>query len=327
MIGYPVHPSVAEENYLKLAQLMLTGNTVDTFSNYLKYYRLNEVVFHESYYYTITRYPLLSEDRKRHMLRNAHHSMFFPMSAGMVLHTSSPFPKDLLSNLMSLLCQSMDNVKRGLAAFHKTGFFAPVKDTARLLKALYEKVEGENKGVDLLVPFLREFYVHAADLFYTDYRTNYAVHPTARVLLENNVQLPIKNIDPMAPGRVAFLSALYLRHPDLYSLCLDEEHAYATGDFTIINYKEDFSYDLKYLTDIPNSLYHFNTIPKNVAFASFKDRHSETTLKESKVPFEAYQSLIKALDEKGIRAIREINSHTFPRELEFISETTNIYSR
>jgi hypothetical protein len=102
MIGYCVHPKVAEDLNLKLAQLMLVGSTENTFKSY-RNYRLNTVVFHEYYYYTISRYPILSPSRKKHMLRNTYESMHFPNSLGLVEHTSTPFSKTLLPNLKASL--------------------------------------------------------------------------------------------------------------------------------------------------------------------------------------------------------------------------------
>jgi len=225
----------------------------------------------------------------------------------------------------------MSNASQALQSFHKSDFFQPVKDSIRDLRLIREQVaKGSVDSIFKISDFITAYYTYAIDRFYQDYINNYELPLTSRILLENNVQLPLKDANPLAPGRVSHLIGLCKRHPDLFALCFDEEHAYATGDYSVIPYSNydvtksiDFRTEL--LTAVPNSLYHFNTIPKDVEFGSFKDRHSDTALNEGKIDFTTYHYLINQLDAKGINCIREVNKETMERELPLMESVTNLY--
>jgi hypothetical protein len=107
---------------------------------------------------------------------------------------------------------------------------------------------------------------------------------------------------------------LYLDLGKYCSLCLDVEHGFASGWFDGANWAD-------IVTSAVESgrvgCVHLNTIPRDVQWKSYRDRHSTTMLHEGQFFIDDYVKVQRVLDSYNIPTIREVDPDIREREMEW----------
>jgi hypothetical protein len=114
-------------------------------------------------------------------------------------------------------------------------------------------------------------------------------------------------------GSVRHNALLASSKQDVFGICWDTEHAFASNDIIIDSYEAVEAL----LKVVPKLLVHLNTIESGVKRGNFKDRHSKTTIFEcAEFDKDYYLRLVEMLDKLNIPYLREVKEETMFVELE-----------
>lgn len=274
-----------------------------------------KIVVHMDFIKTFTRFPLMRDSLKGDFISEIASILIAsnkdlmeqqapktpkPDVLGVVIHADTPIAK---AGIEDLYLNGIPKENADVQEFCKKYWSSPFFDSSKNIADELEQVFLVSEDIS---SFVENFYNHAfmtlmasVREFIFSYYGNIKI--SGKVFIENTTKVPIKN-------DLSFVDLLYglTRKDSLSSMCFDEEHAYAAGEPTLLNY--DTGEVNKNFLDKFNKhdLIHLNTIPEEVGKGSYLDRHSETTIFESKASPESYFNLSKELTSRNIQYVREI---------------------
>lgn len=246
-----------------------------------------KLIVHMDYLYIVTRYGIFKEHVKRAILNEMHAILAYANQhqdqiLGIVMHTDFPIRQEIYKKGMPVRAVYEDKVY----------------DLDRI-----EKFATGYAWESLLNDALVSFWHDLGGASYTG----------VKIYLENTTKIMSVN-DNL--GSLEWLKEYCYAYGNLYGLCIDTEHLYAsTGQG--LDYVSSF---IAIHTQV-SLMCHVNAIPSEVSPKSKKDRHSDTTLFECSVnEFSKYKALIELLESRNIPWVREVSSETMLREIEQLEE-------
>lgn len=289
----------------KVVQIMLSGYrrpSLRTIESFCPWGVKQKVIIHMDYYRPVTRYAFMTESYRKALMEELKGILTVNPDKidvlGVVMHTDTIFSAAFLKDFNAL---RQTRVMLSLADFEflcsKYLTSKMYMESSKLSEIMF--LQNCTSGADDLLVSLETV---AVEKFVKDLEeTLDGQEPYGRkVFLENTV----KNLRGKSyVGTFEQFKKLANMSPHV-GICLDTEHAYASGWWHSIRDMEVACVDLV----------HLNTIPKDIEPGSYKDRHSITTLTESKFEAADYLNMVKVLDENVIPYVREVHEDTIIRE-------------
>lgn len=303
----------------KTVQLMLSGYRCPSAHGIEKIAKSwdipQDLIFHQDYYRTSSRYSFLTPHMQQAVIEEVAQvlligNQYEPNVKGIVIHTDSPFSLKAFQSFTKYF----DNVPFKTEEENDTALAQVIA------KHFNSKLYGSNperltpifkKTIVIAKATTAEALLHGIEVgstvqFLSDLEVFLNQQPTpvmGKVFLENTVRT-LRGESFFAD--IENLKSVTGLFRGIAGVCFDEEHAYASGWETLIN--DEGKRSEMSLEGI--DLVHLNTIPPNVERGSYLDRHSDTSMDESKFPKETYLSIIEELDNKAIPYIREVHEAT-----------------
>lgn len=309
----------------KLVQVMVSGYRMPTTVNTKPYdnWEFDQgIIIHQDYYRTPTRYGFMSPTRKKQCVEELSAFMTSPKVKGIVVHTDTAVSKTALSHLRALTTLTPAFTEEQInLLLNKVvkAFKSPMFDPQSVRNLVYNSV------VDLLV-HQKQFTVH-------EFVRRIEFRSSLELLKDLNSSLKDVDLGSISPllfentckcmrGESLFgtperyfnfiKEARKLGFPWI-SGCFDMEHAFATA--WNVGFTSDYSVSLTGDFTECVKLVHLNTIPYQINFGNYLDRHFQTTVFEGKVKYQTYLELVDLFNKIGIDHIREVDSTTREREL------------
>lgn len=252
-------------------------------------------ICHYDFIYQATKYKAFNPEVKKAMLEELASLLCLdaPNFVGAVMHTDTPFKKEVFSS---------DSPKFVIESTYNSKIF-----NLGVLMYYSDTHSRESLSVDSI----RELGMDLRDLTSALQRR--------KIYLENTVKTLIPN--SMYKYPLTFLHECIYSVKDIYGICVDTEHLYASSGVdlqTAVNLA---------IYAIPgsgiSSMLHLNCIPKEVAPFSNKDRHSHSTIFECTVNHEdAYIDIARRIP-YSVPWVREVKGETRDRELKQLEEWQN----
>lgn len=278
-----------------------------------------DIYVHYDYYRTLPRFLSMKPSQKEAMINEIADILVYTNQnkriKGIVLHTDSPFRKELISfwekNGLSDL-----TVEEGINKYVSSVMY---DDNQTIISKIKEMIAYNPD----LSSFLNEWYQKSTNLFYVELRkaieSRGETLVEGKVFLENSAHPILRGVDvkwKSVPTSVKHNAYLTIGKQDLLGVCWDLEHAFAADDLLI----ESDMFNLKTIGKINNNLLiHLNTIEPGVIKGSYKDRHSSTTIFDcGNYKPTYYLELVQVLEELKIPYIREVNRETMLLEQKYL---------
>lgn len=269
--------------------------SVEMFKRLCDTYPKVRFICHYDFIYQATKYKAFQPEVKKAMLEELAGLICLdvPNLAGVVMHTDTPFKKEVFSSMFpEQVIDTTYNSKifnLGMLKYYST---------SRLRESLS-------------VDSIRELGADLRDLTSALQRR--------KIYLENTVKTSVPDSAYQFP--TTFLQECIYPVRDIYGICVDTEHLYASHGVelqSVVNLAVD---------GLPgvgvSTMLHLNCIPKEVAPFSNKDRHSHTTIFECTLNHEeAYIEAVRSIP-RNVPWVREVKGETRDRELKQIEEWQN----
>lgn len=289
----------------KVVQIMLSGYrrpSSRTIESFCPWGIKQKVVIHMDYYRPVSRYAFMTEAYRKALMEELKGILTVNPDKidvlGVVMHTDTIFSSAFLKDC-NILIQTRCVLRLAdfefLCAKHLTSKM--YMESNKLAELMF--LQSRSSDADELLVALE---TAAVGKFVKDLEEALGQQETygRKIFLENTV----KNL--RGKSYVGTLSQFEkLAGLSRYvGICLDTEHAYASGWWNAV----------KDIDVSKADLVHLNTIPKDIEAGSYKDRHSVTTLTESKFEAADYLNLLRVLEGNAIPYVREVHEDTIIRE-------------
>lgn len=252
-------------------------------------------ICHYDFIYQATKYKVFNPEVKKAMLEELASLLCLdaPNFVGVVMHTDTPFKKEVFSSGSSELV---------IDTTYNSKIF-----NLGMLKYYSGTFTRESLSVDSI----RELGADLRDLTSALQRR--------KIYLENTVKTLIPNSAYQYP--TTFLQECIYPVKDIYGICVDTEHLYASSG---VELQSAVNLALQVIPGVGiSSMLHLNCIPKEVTPFSNKDRHSHTTIFECTVNHEdAYINIARRIPH-AVPWVREVKGETRDRELKQLEEWQN----
>lgn len=291
--------------HCKVVQIMLSPYrhpSKDTWKIYAPWGIDQKVVFHLDYFRTAPRYSFMTKRRQKALVGEIVGFLTLPKSSGIdcggvVIHLDSVFSMDAFKAIQP----NMDLFGYAAMYFSSQMYGSP-KDSADVLaRAKFFQDDPLSFSTAVEVQSVSQLFVDIEKAL--DGR-----QVTSKLLLENTTK-NLRGNSFMGDKEIYFDDRI-VKLPSFVGRCYDFEHGYATGWYSKLD-------------DIPLAkcdFIHLNALPQEVEYGSYRDRHSQTTLQEGKIPFEDYLKFVEKLDKNNIPYVREVDIETLKREIEWLKK-------
>jgi len=335
-LGYTIHLAKKDE-YLSFDTVQFTvskyhlahaRNTLGKFRNWGS--TEQKVLVHLDFYSTLPRFIFMAAAYQNSMVYEIHSAIYashpgfrkeygFPNVLGCIVHTDTPFSQAAVADLWENgIPKDGRSLLEFILKYWTSNLYRDPEELVDVLMpcfAISDTIDDLHRNIyytsaSHLLQRLNKF--NNGDIFQDTYK--------GHIFLENTVRVYDRSKRFDTFGKLDSLIEL-VNLSELFGICIDEEHAFAAGDHTLIDYDKGlvrprWEFIPKDYVEDSRVLVHLNTIPKEVTYNSFLDRHSFTTLFESKgISSDVYQSLMTMLEAYHIPYVREVKEETIVREL------------
>lgn len=247
-----------------------------------------DIIIHYDFIYIISRYLFFASRVRKAIIEECVSICDYAETdsriKGIVMHTDFPISSVVLNSSTPVECVS-------------TNYNSSLWDTTKVVSAV------ASNNYDYIVN-------ESIDQFYLDFKSVATKEYRCKIYIENSTK------SYKDSSTLKGLTAYFFQRPfttDVFGLCVDTEHSYATGG--VFPEYNVFLASLQH-NKVP-FIVHLNTIPDGVASNSRLDRHSFTTLQECSVNcFFFYKRYINYLESNSIPYVREVKQETMLREIE-----------
>lgn len=309
-------------SFLERAQFTLNGRmSPSKRQTTLALSRMNlgntEIFIHYDFLRTIPRFMMMNVGNRQMMIDEISDLIIFSQRCsnlkGIVIHMDNCFKAEFVKEYKDIHDSGKLSLDSIMKLMHKH-LSSPMYVNSEVAFHLAMEI---NSGKESIVEFLTNWYIRSFFMFFSYLKESLekrCFNPTAshcKIYLENTTHILKEKTELNRPGSVLFnVGLVESAHSDLFGVCYDTEHAFASDDQILE--KEIIELSAKFPMMI-----HLNTIEKGVERGNYRDLHSKTTVFEcTKYKPEYYYEFVQYLSECNIPFIREVKSDTMNRELE-----------